>query len=317
MGKQYLDTGWFGILVVLTIAAFILVNIARAGKGKELFIRRISGLDNIDEAVGRATEMGKPVMMVPGISSPFNAKAMQAINIFGYIARVASKFANPILVCCGTATIYTVAQEVISDVYQQEGLEDQYDVDSVRFISDQQFAFAAGVAGLMMREQVAACFLMGEFYAESLIFAETANSVGAIQVASSTELTQIPFFVAACDYVLIGDEFYAASAYLTRQPVLTGSLIGQDWSKVLLILFIVVGAVWGGVAARGTTTQEWSSGNYKTIPERPVKVSDTLPSRLLNPDAPDDKDIKFPERPKYNPNEIPKPVSSASGGGGA
>jgi hypothetical protein len=74
-----------------------------------------------------------------------------------------------------------------------------------------------------------------------LIFAETANSVGAIQVAGSTEKSQTPFFIAACDYVLIGDEFYAASAYLTRQPILVGSLVGQDWCKVLMAATIFVG----------------------------------------------------------------------------
>ena len=84
--------------------------------------------------------------------------------------------------------------------------------DSVQFVSDRQFAFAAGVSGIILREQTAATFFMGEFYAESLIFAETANSIGAIQVASSTENTQTPFFIAACDYVLIGDEFYAGRA---------------------------------------------------------------------------------------------------------
>ena len=91
------------------------------------------------------------------------------------------------------------------------------------------------------REQTAATFFLGEFFAESLIFAETANSIGAIQVASSTENTQTPFFIAACDYVLIGDEFYAASAYLSREPVLVGSLVGQDWCKLLVAGSIIVG----------------------------------------------------------------------------
>jgi len=49
---------------------------------------------------------------------------MQAINIFAYVTRVAARFANPILVCCNDATVLTVCQEVIRDVYQQEGLQD-------------------------------------------------------------------------------------------------------------------------------------------------------------------------------------------------
>ena len=319
VGNQYLDTGWFGIVLTTTIALLILFNILRARKGRNLYIRRIAGLNAIDEAVGRATEMGKPVLMVPGLSdTSVNAKSMQAINIFGYVSRVAARFANPILVCCYNAGILAVAQEVIRDVYQQEGLIDRYDPDSVRFISDRQFAFAAGVSGLILREQAAACSFMGEFYAESLILAETSNSVGAIQVASSTELTQTPFFIAACDYVLIGDEFYAASAFLTRQPVLVGSLVGQDWSKLLVGGLILFGVVTTSVQLAGgpKVREEFKDG--KVVPleaERYKAKEDTLMSRLLNPEP--DPEIKV-DRPKYDPEDRPKqkeaPAEAAGGG---
>jgi hypothetical protein len=240
---QWLDTGWVGVVVTLLMVAFILVNIYRAAsKKKELFIRRIPGLNAIDDAIGRATEMGRPVFMVPGIGT-LNAISVQAINIFAQVTKMASQFSTPIRMCIADAAVYTVAQEVIRDVYQKQGMADRYDVDSVRFISDRQFAFAAGVSGLLLREKAAATFLLGEFYAESLIFAETANSIGAIQVAGSTQTSQTPFFVAACDYVLLGDEFYAASAYLTREPVLVGSLVGQDWCKMTVTAMVIVGAV--------------------------------------------------------------------------
>lgn len=267
MGNQYLDTGWFQMALTLVMVAFILINIYRAHGGKDLYIRRIAGLNAIDEAVGRATEMGRPVLMVPGLSdTTVNAKTMQAINIFAYVSRVAARFGNPILVCCFNASTYTVAQEIIRDVYQQEGLADKFDVDSVRFISDRQFAFAAGVSGLILREKAAATFFMGEFYAESLILAETANSVGAIQVASSTELTQTPFFIAACDYVLIGDEFYAASAFLTRQPVLVGSLIGQDWCKLAIIGLVLAGTIGNTIQQRGETSENSRRAALSTFP---------------------------------------------------
>lgn len=241
---QYDDYGKFHILFVLVLVFFILFNILRARGAKGLFIRRIAGLNAIDEAIGRATEMGKPVLMVPGIGDldQIGVQA-QALMIFSHITKVAARFANPIRLCVANAATYTMAQEIIRDVYQSEGLIESYDPDSVQFVSDRQFAFAAGVSGMIHREKVAACFLMGAFYAESLIFAETANSVGAIQVASSTQNTQTPFFIAACDYVLIGDEFYAASAYLSREPVLVGSLVGQDWCKILVASMLFLGVV--------------------------------------------------------------------------
>jgi len=309
---QYLDTGWFGILFTTILALFILGNIKRAKSGRNLYIRRIAGLNAIDEAVGRATEMGRPVVMVPGLGV-LNAISVQALNIFGYVARVAARFSTPIRICCGDAAVYTVGQEIIRDVYQQEGLEDRYDQDSVRFVSDQQFAFAAGVSGLILREQAAATFFMGQFYAESLIFAETANSVGAIQVASSTENTQTPFFIAACDYVLIGEEFYAASAYLTRQPVLVGSLVGQDWAKVLIAFTIVIGALMNtfqlGAFNINTVTEE--RVHTKMVPTtgpdgqpaaRPAKLSDSLMSHFFKPQSDPDTKVDRPKDPEAAPD---------------
>ena len=299
-GAQYRDTGWFGVLFTLTIVAFVLINIVRAGKNSNLYIRRIPGLNAIDEAIGRATEMGKPVLMVPGLSDSVNPVVLQALSIFKYVSKLAARFSNPILLCCYNATIYTLAQELIRDVYQQEGVGDQFDQDSVRFISDRQFAFAAGVSGLILREQTAATFFMGEFYAESLIFAESANSIGAIQVASSTKPTQTPFFIAACDYVLIGDEFYAASAYLTRQPVLVGSLVGQDWSKMLIMAVVIFGTIINSFGLRGMVSSEKKAGKIIQLAEpRKAKREDIWVNQLFkpDPDKSNDKNVKREQDP--------------------
>jgi len=106
------------------------------------------------------------------------------------------------------------------------------------------------VDGIMMREKPAANFFIGTFYAESLILAETGFSTGAIQIAGTAMISQLPFFVAACDYTLIGEEIYAASAYLSREPVLLGSLKGQDWGKALAILAVLTGVILETIAIK-------------------------------------------------------------------
>ena len=239
---------WPVLIVEVLTAVIIIWRILSAQRGKELFIRRIPGLNAIDEAIGRATEMGRPVLMVPGIGG-FGIIALQALSIFSYISRSTAKFGNRILMPVADATVYTVAEEVIRDAYQAEGHPERFDPDSIRFLSDRQFAFASGVAGLIQREKIASSFMFGEFFAESLIFAETGNMVGAIQVAGTTQTTQIPFFIAACDYTIIGDEYYAASAYISRNPTMLGSIVGQDFGKLLIVGLCLVGSVAATVAA--------------------------------------------------------------------
>lgn len=258
---QYKEYGWMLYGTVTVALVFVLFNIARAKKSSAVTIRRIAGLDQIDEAVGRATETARPVLMSPGLGT-LDGIAVQALTIFASIARSAARFGTPIRLLNFDAAVFGVAQEMIRDVYLSEGVPEQFDPDSVRFVSDRQFAYASAVAGVIHREQVAATFMMGEFFAESLIMAENANMVGAIQVAATTQVTQTPFFVAACDYVLLGDEFYAASAYLGRQPVLLGSLVGVDWAKMMFMLFLIVAVVWHSIQAHGPApTGEAAQGN--------------------------------------------------------
>lgn len=318
---QYLDTGWISVFVTLVLAAFVLINIWRAKGEKALFIRRIPGLNALDDAIGRATEMGRPVIMVPGLGG-LSAVSVQALNVFGHVTKKAAQFSTPIRLCCADAAVYTVAQEIIRDVYQTQGMLDRYDSNSVQFISDRQFAFAAGVSGMILREKAAATFLLGEFFAESLIFAETANSVGAIQVAGSTTQTQTPFFIAACDYVLIGDEFYAASAYLRREPVLVGSLVGQDWGKMLIIFTVLVGVLLGSyertqpvdkvrvAKEKGAAVLEDPTPERLALTKLKLKPETSM-HRIFNPLI-DPKDVTIERKKK--PAE-PEAAAPAEGGG--
>ena len=113
----------------------------------------------------------------------------------------------------------------------------------VHYITDDQFAYAAAVNGIMQRDEPAACLYMGKFFAESLLFAETGNSIGAIQIAGTGSQTQIPFFVTACDYTLMGEEFFAASAYLSQESDLIAGVTAQDVIKIILVLIILLGTV--------------------------------------------------------------------------
>ena len=107
----------------------------------------------------------------------------------------------------------------------------------------------AAVDGIMVREKPAAAFYMGYFFAEALILAETGNQAGAIQIAGTDADTQLPFFITACDYTLMGEELYAASAYLSRQPLLVAQLKGQDIAKTIIAAILIAGVAAATIAA--------------------------------------------------------------------
>jgi hypothetical protein len=227
------------LFTVIVLAATVL---ARANPNK-LFIRRIAGLEAVEEAIGRATEMGKPVMQINGLDPLTTPSTIAAVNILGQIARKVAHYDSRLMVPSYDPVVMTVSQETVRQAYLEEGRPDSYREEDIFFVTDQQFSYVASVCGLMLREKPAAIFFLGYFYAESLLLAETGQSTGAIQIAGTDSQSQLPFFITTCDYTLIGEEIYAASAYLSREPVLLGGLKGIDLSKVIIMLLILFGSV--------------------------------------------------------------------------
>ena len=191
--------------------------------------------------------MGRPMVASTGLGTPgkdgIEIVGLQALSIVSYLIRNSVRFGTRTIIPVFDPQMMPVTEMAVQEAYAAEGRPEQYNSDDVRFLTNQQFAYAAAVAGTIWREKAAATFYFGYYYAEALILAETGQQVGAIQIAGTTSITQIPFFIASCDYVIIGDEFYAASAYLSREPSALGSLVGQDIVKVFMILFLAVGTI--------------------------------------------------------------------------
>ena len=228
-------------LVLICGAVFLFVVLAR--RGMPMKIRTIAGLKAVDEAVGRATEMGRSILYINGIQDMDDLQTVAGVTVLGRVAKTAAEYDAKIEVPTSRSLVMTAARETVQSSYFTAGRPDAYNPDLIYYVTDEQFGFVAYVAGMMTREKPAACFYMGAFFAESLILAETGNSVGAIQIAGTASPAQLPFFVAACDYTLIGEEFFAASAYLSGQPDQLGSLKGQDIGKIVVGVLIIIGVI--------------------------------------------------------------------------
>ena len=215
--------------------------IFRARSGEPLQIRKIAGLEAVDEAVGRATEMGRSILFIPGIQDMNEIQTIAGITVLSRVAKVAAEYDAKVEVPTSRSLVMTAARETVQASFLTAGRPESFNQDLVYYVTDEQFGYVAYVQGMMVREKPAACFYMGAFFAESLILAETGNTIGAIQVAGTAMPAQLPFFVAACDYTLIGEEFFAASAYLSGEPDQLGSLKGQDVGKIIVAVGIIIG----------------------------------------------------------------------------
>ena len=241
---------WPFLALVLIIAGLFAwyLRLARR-RPEDIYIRRMPGVDAIEDAVGRSTEMGRPVLYVTGIEDVQDIMTIASLLILGHVAELTAAYDTEIKVANYYPITMVVAEEVVRAGYAKAGRSDAHRPENVLFITAEQFAFAAGVNGIILRDRPATNIYFGRFYGESLLLAETGFVTGAVQIAGTAELTQLPFFVAACDYALIGEELYATSAYLAREPSLLANIKAGDGLKLVTIVFIVVGAA---LATTGT-----------------------------------------------------------------
>ena len=228
---------------IIFLSATLIFYTRAAERGEEFFLRPIPALKAVEEAVGRSTEMGRPILYVPGIQDMDQVETVAGVVVLGHVAKMTARYETSLNVPVSRSIVMKAARESCRDAYTVEGRPDMFNEDMVHYLTDDQFAYAAAVNGIMQRDEPAACLYMGKFFAESLLFAETGNSIGAIQIAGTGSQTQIPFFVTACDYTLMGEEFFAASAYLSKEPELIAGITAQDIIKVILVGFILLSIV--------------------------------------------------------------------------
>src|SRR5881296_3257786 len=243
-----LDTRWFDparlnvLIGILLFTAFLVVNIFRARAKGTLYVRPIAGLKALDEAIGRATEMGRPVLYVPGLSDMSEVGTFAAITICARLAYRVAEMGCDIDVPCYDPVVMTVLDGAVREAYSKAGKPDAFRPGCVHYVSAQQMAYVAAVNGFMLRELPAANIYMGSFSAESLLLAGT------------DKVTQLPFFVCACDYALLGEELFAASAYLGREPIQLATVVGQDWAKALAAAAVVGALVLSALGQPGLAT---------------------------------------------------------------
>ena len=256
----------YGILVLMVLfIGPVLVYVAQAKRRRDLYVRRIPGVDAVDEAIGRSAELGRAVSFTTGLTG-VGPVLYACLGVLHHVARRTARYKSKLLIPQNQPDVMAIVEDVSREAYRDEGRSGLFDPAGIVYLSQEQLAFAAGYSGLMQRERVAAAFLFGEFAAESLLLAEAGQQVGAMQIGASVSPEQVPFFICTCDYTLIGEELFAASAYLTREPVQLGSLLGQDRAKFILVVLILIGVC---IATFNQLYPEYAIANLDAIIMKP------------------------------------------------
>lgn len=235
-------TGMVLLILIFAIAYYYMK------RPESPFIRRVPAIDAIDEGIGRATELGRPVIASPGIAVyGIDYWTVAALSILAHVARLCARNELKLLVPLGGSdqsyTLMEVARDVVENEYRMEGKADDYDVENLPFLSGRQFAWASGYVGLLHRERPGVDIMVGLQWASAMYMSEVAHEVGCMQISGTTYLSNIACLATSSDYVMIGEEMTAAGAYLSEDPIQISSIRTQDIIKAILLVILILGVI--------------------------------------------------------------------------
>ena len=223
----------------------------RKAKTDKINVRSLPAIAAIPEAVGRASEMGKPLFWTPGVGgglsdSTQGPQILASISILGYVAEECVKAGVEIAAYTSLYDALPLIEETLRTAYMVQGKIHEFNPDMITFIEGQS-AYLTGILGYFQRERPASNILAGGFYYESVVICEAGNAIEAFQIGATANTHQMPFMVATCDYMLLAEELYAAGAMIADDPDALGSIKGEDIMKFVVMAVIAVGFILGSL----------------------------------------------------------------------
>jgi hypothetical protein len=226
------------ILAAVLLLAFILLRRRLPGA-----FRSIAAYEQLNRAIGLAVENGTRLHFSLGRGSLFPARgasALAGLAMLRHLSERTSVSDNPPIATSGDASLAILSQDTLQSGYRAAGAEEQYRFTTGRLAGLTPFSYAAGTMPTTHDENVSANVYIGDFGAESALLTEAAERQNSTLIAASDNLTAQSVFYASSQEPLIGEELFAAGAYVGAGAAHDASLNVQDvlrWIVILAILF--------------------------------------------------------------------------------
>jgi hypothetical protein len=236
----------FELVTLVVICVIIYYFIYRSRKGRVPEIRTLPAIDALEEAVGRAVELGKEVHYTTGLSGLDTAFAPQTIaglSIMQRVTRICGELSVPIRYTAARSYMIPIAEDMIRAGYRYGGVPEKYSPNMVVYVGENQSAFQASVVSYLMAEKPAVNMMFGGITAEAIQTLGAGAVAGSMQFAGTARMFYFPFITLLCDYSLIGEELFAAASTVSGSEVEKGTIMGQDISKFVIIGLLVLGII--------------------------------------------------------------------------
>lgn len=227
-------------------------------RGRKFFVRRIPGLDVLDEAIERTTELGGVVNSNIGdmadLSGVYVGQTIAGLEVLGYVAKKCAKLRTKLLCSIfgrsgSGGDMIAVQTEILHDSYAAEGREEDFSATQVRYLGGDFQAYENGIFDFYVREKVTTNVYIGAWAGKGGGQPQyIAKALGITNITGTVRLLALPQLAMSSDYFFIGEEIFAAGAELSQDPATTGTVALSDYFKYIALAILIIGniALWAG-----------------------------------------------------------------------
>jgi len=231
------------ILILLVTLVLVAVPIRR-----KYALRRIAAYERMPELTGLAIESNRPLHISfgsVGIGGGSTLLALASADLAYHLSqRAAIGDVSPLISVADTSAL-PLGQDTLRRAYEARGLANRYRANNVRWYpaGGRSLAFAAAITGLMSTENVSSNVLVGRYGPELALMMDASNRRGLPTIAVSDQLEGQAIAYALTDTPLIGEEIFAAPAYLNDDGKQISESVAVDILRYGVILVMLVGLI--------------------------------------------------------------------------
>jgi hypothetical protein len=232
-------------LGILAVSFSLLLVITIWKRRSPSAVRELPALMRLYRAIGLSVEDGTRLHVSLGHGGLLNARggsAFAGLAALRLISERTSVSDKPPVASAGDPTLGLLTQDTLQAGYQAAGVDELYVPTSGRVTGFGPFGFVAGAMPITSNENISANILLGHFGAEVGLLVEASERENVTLIGASDDLAGQAVLFAGSQEALIGEELFAAGAYIGAGPSHMASLTVQDILRWVIVLALFGGA---------------------------------------------------------------------------
>lgn len=211
--------------------------------------RPIAAYEKLPELCAAALESGRGIQLnwgnapLGGATTPDSLATLQVLQA---VARTATLSAKGVTVVSGDPTALLLAQDVLQQAYlENPNSFVPYQPQHLNWHGDSAFSAVAGMQAVALAEKPALQISFGAFGSEAALLTNPVRPIGQLtdMLGTTTPNAQSLSQVLTPQMPLLGEDVYAAGAYLNHKPEHIASLQAQDTARAVLIAVILLASL--------------------------------------------------------------------------